>query len=437
MTSPRVLLIAEAANPDWVSVPLVGWSHAEALARGGNVHVVTQVRNREAILARGWKEGEDFTAIDSEAAARPIWHFERLLRRSTGLGWSVTTALAALPYYYFERLVWSRFGEAIRAGEYDLVHRLTPLSPTIPSTIAARCKAAGVPYVLGPLNGGVPWPSQFRAVQHREGEWLSYVRDAYKLLPAYRSTRANASAIIAGSQATLDQLPPSVRDRCVYIPENAVDPRRFSRQVEGEVGDVLRLSFVGRLVPYKGADMLLEAAAPLIRAGKVRIDILGDGPEMDRLVSLRSELAIEEGVELAGWVPHEQVQDRLVKSDVFAFPSVREFGGGVVLEAMSLGIVPLVLDYAGPRELVTDDCGFRVPLGSREEVVAGFRERIEALVSDPSGIRAMGARARERAFRLYSWEEKALQTRRVWRWVVGAEEKPSFGMPLTRTAAET
>lgn len=424
---PRVLLIAEAANPEWVSVPLVGWSLAKALRAVADVHVVTQVRNREAILRAGWLEGTEFTAIDTEHIARPLWKIAGWLRGGAGKGWTTVTAINALSYYNFEYQVWQRFGGQIARGAYDIVHRVTPLSPTTPSRIARKCQKAGVPFVLGPLNGGVPWPKEFDSARRAEREWLSYARNAYKWLPGYASTLRSASAIVVGSRSTQSEIPTRFQDKCVYVPENAVDPSRFSQRAAGYKSGPLRACFVGRLVPYKGPDMLLVAAAPLIRAGLLVVDIYGDGPMMPSLREFIEKEGLQDGVNLLGWVAHADLQVLMAKSHVFAFPSIREFGGGVVLEAMALGLVPVVVDYAGPGELVTSACGFKVPIGSREQIVDSFRAILASLLNRPDELEIKANSACKRVTDLFTWSVKAQQVGEVYKWVLGqTPTKPVF-----------
>jgi glycosyltransferase involved in cell wall biosynthesis len=422
MPRPSVLLIAEAANPDWVSVPLIGWSLAEALRGVADVHLVTQVRNRDAIARRGWVEGRDFTAIDTEAVTRPVWRATQALRLGQGAAWTLNTAVNSLMYPYFERRVWRRFGAEIRAGRFDLVHRITPLTPTAVSPIAAKCAGAGVPFVLGPLNGGVPWPAGFDAERRREREWLSYVRGAYKLKPGRgRMFRATA-AILAGSHHTAGEIPARYRDRTFWLPENAIDPARFHKRAAQDVSGRLRGCFIGRLVPYKGPDMLLEAAAPLLADGRLVLDIVGDGPMRADLEALAERLGVAGAVTFHGQVPHAGVQDIAVRANLLTFPSIREFGGGVVLEAMALGVVPMVVDYAGPGELVTGGTGIKVPIGPRARIVADLRAALERVAADPSGLPGMAARAHARAHDHFTWPAKARQIARVYGWVLGRQD---------------
>lgn len=430
----RVLVIAEAANPEWVSVPLVGWSLASALRGVANVHLVTQVRNRDAILRAGWREGEDFTAIDTEALAAPMYRAATLLRMGKGKGWTTVTALAALTYPYFERRVWQRFGADIRAGRFDIVHRVTPLSPTTVSPIARKCARVGVPFVVGPLNGGVPWPPGFDAERRREREWLSYVRGAYKALPGRRAMYGAASAILAGSRHTARELPKSAADKTFWLPENAIDPARFNR-VAGPPGNgALRAVFIGRLVPYKGADMLIEAAADALREGRLALDIIGDGPMRPALEAQAAAAGVADAVTFHGQLEHQSVQDVAARAQIFAFPSIREFGGGVVLEAMALGIVPVVVDYAGPGELVDDTVGFKVPIGPRSEIVKGFSAALDTILSDTGLLAARAVAARQRVSDHYTWSAKAAKVARVYDWVLGVEkDRPDLGLVRSRT----
>jgi glycosyltransferase involved in cell wall biosynthesis len=412
----RVLAIAEAANPEWVSVPLVGWSLASALRAHADVHIVTQIRNRDAFLRAGLKEGTDFTAIDSEAFAKPAWKLAEKLRMGEGKGWTMVQAINALSYPWFERLVWRAFGDSIKAGDWDIVHRITPLSPTIASPITAKVAKANVPFVIGPLNGGVPWPKGFEAERRGEKEWLSYVRSAYKLLPNRTATLKHASAILAGSRHTASEVPEQFQNKTLFLPENGIDPSRFNLTASPSTDTPLRGVFVGRLVPYKGASMLLNAARDLLISGKMVLDIVGDGPQRAELEALAAPMG--DAVTFHGWKAHQEVQDIMAKADCLTFPSIREFGGGVVLEAMALGLPPIVVDYAGPGELVSDAWGYKIPCGSKTEIERDLATLLTDLVADPAPLATKGKAAKARVESTFTWDQKARQILRAYDWAL-------------------
>jgi glycosyltransferase involved in cell wall biosynthesis len=428
---PRVLLIAEAANPEWSSVPLVGWSHARALAEVAGVHLVTQLRNREAILRAGLVETRDFTSIDSESVARPLHWIAQGLRGGSGLGWTTVSALSSLSYYRFEDLVWRRFRERLRNGEFDLVHRLTPLSPVTPSLLAGRCRRIGIPFVLGPLNGGLPWPAGFDRVRRQEHEWLSYLRSAYRLLPMNRSTLTDAAAVIAGSRSAWEQVINSCRSRCVYIPENAIDPARFPPPQLRRPSSGLKTVFLGRLVPYKGPDILLESAIPLIRARRLHLTFIGDGPMRPALEEVVRSEGLQEGVSFSGWIEQREVHRHLGEADVLGFPSIREFGGAVALEGMASGAVPIVVDYGGPGELVTEATGYRIGMGPRHQIMERLRATLHAIASDPAQLGPRREAGYRRVLTSFTWSAKARQVLEIYRWILGKRpDRPDFGMPF-------
>lgn len=424
-----MLLLAEQCNPEWTSVPLVSWYYYTALKKRADVHLVCQVRNKAALIRAGLQPDRDFTAIDSERVAAPMYRLASLIRGGKGKGWTTNMAMSIPSYYYFERLVWKLLGPAIRQGDFDVVHRLTPLSPALPSTLARRCRQAGVPFVVGPMNGGLPWPKGFGAVQAREKEWLSSVRSLGRYLPHWRSTYRNATCVISGSRTTWNELAGLAGERHVYMHRNGVDVSRFamtSRPGVENPNRPLELAFVGRLAPLKGCDMLLEAAAPFLRDGRIHLKMLGNGPDGDRLRALCHDLEIASSVEFLGQVPHADVAQHLSSADLFAFPSVREFGGAVVLEALACGVPVMVIDYGGPGELASKECGILIRLGSRSEIVRDLTNGIQRFVDDRSLLARFGEAGRRRVEQLFDWDVKARQLMSVYSWAVGLGERPSF-----------
>jgi glycosyltransferase involved in cell wall biosynthesis len=389
---------------------------------------VTQVRNREAILRAGLVEGQDFTAIDSEKVAGPAFRIGEMLSGGAGKGWTTKMVFNRFGRIYFERILWKLFEPRLRAKEFDVVHQLTPLSPTLPAKLATRCRAVGVPFVWGPLNGGLPWPKGFEAAMRNEREWLSKVRGLHTMLPGYASTRRNSSAILIGSMSTWSQMPERYRDKCLYLPENAIDPERFSITRSHRAAKPTRVVFLGRIVPYKGLDILIDAAEPMLRSGDVTIDVIGDGPQRPELEAMLASRSLP-GVRFLGHVGHDTLQQTLATFDVLGFPSIREFGGAVALEAMALGVVPIVPDYGGLGELVTDATGWRIPMGTRDELVTRFRATLSSIVADPSQVEERSPRALRRAREQFTWDAKAGSVIEVYEWLLGRRAKPQFAMP--------
>ena len=300
------------------------------------------------------------------------------------------------------------------------------MSPTSQSIIAKRLAKLSIPFVVGPLNGGVPWPRNFTNRQHAERDWLSHVRWLYKLMPGYRSTRRYSAAIIAGSKYTYGEMPRWTKEKCVYIPENGVDSERVKLPRDRVACRPLRAVFVGRLVPYKGADILLDAAAEYLRKGQLELHIVGDGPERPLLEAMVDRLGIRTGVRFHGWLPHVEAQERLRTCDFLALPSVREFGGGVVVEAMALGVTPIVADYAGPSELVDEKTGIRVPFHDKDSLVEGMRAAIGNVIRSPELLDELGAAARQKVSEKLTWEAKANQVIAVYDAVLAGTKNLNF-----------
>jgi glycosyltransferase involved in cell wall biosynthesis len=422
--SIRVLLIAEACNPTWTSVPLVGYNLARALASRPDlkITVATHIRNRDGLATSDLGRLAEIEFIDNEWIARPIYKLARLLRGGEQLGWTIDTALAWPSYVVFEHMVRQRFGRRLQRGDFELVHRATPLSPTAVSPLAAKTR---VPMIAGPLNGGLAWPKEFPDLIRREREWLVPLRNLYRLLPYHRSTYRHLAGVITASRSTAAEIPRHFHGLRFHLPENGVDPARFPiAERWPQPAGRFRFVTVGRLVPYKGLALTLEAIRQSPALRQCELVVIGDGPDRPLHEQFVREHGLQQCVSFRGQVAQSELAAQMRQSQVFVFPSLREFGGGVVLEAMACALPCIIVDYGGPAELVTEATGVKLPMRRREELVESLRIAMEKLAASPDKCRGMGAAAAADVADRHTWEAKARRVVEIYRTILTSWSSP-------------
>ncbi len=422
----RIVVLAPNCDPTEVSIPLVTYSHAAALAE---LHDVTLVLG-EAVEDRVRSAGAPFRSIDVIRMPTLQRVFDWGLRRVFRYNYASQT-LTAFRYPFaiaFEWCAWRQLRRRIFAGNFDVVLRLIPMSPALPSPFAFFLRKGPIPFVIGPLNGGLPFIQNFSQAQNHK-QWISSLRWLYRFLPFARSTYRHAAAILAASSQVCREFA-KYHDKLFFIPEPGVSASLCSGdRAETNLNAKIELIFVAGLTPNKGCDLALRGAAPLLRNGLARFTILGDGPERGRLEELTRLLEIDKAVCFCGWVSHDEVFKKLRSADVIVFPSVRDNGAGAIFEALACGVVPVVADFGGPGDIVHPRVGYKLPLTNESDFVAQMERTLTELARDRSLLERLREQGMSYAREHLTWDAKAVDTTKVLHWVLRRGPKPDLQPP--------
>jgi glycosyltransferase involved in cell wall biosynthesis len=160
-----------------------------------------------------------------------------------------------------------------------------------------------------------------------------------------------------------------------------------------------------------------------------RFTVVGDGPERNRLEQLTRSLGIQKAVSFCGWLSHAEVLSRLRSADVLVFPSVRDFGGGVVFEALAVGAVPVVVDFGGPGDIIHPEVGFKVPLTDESDIALEIEKILADLASNRDLVNRLRQHGMSYARDCLTWDAKAQSTTQVLNWAVRRGLKPDLPPP--------
>lgn len=197
-------------------------------------------------------------------------------------------------------------------------------------------------------------------------------------------------------------------DLQLFVPHN----KRLARKCLGLPMEQPALLFAGRLDPFKGPDLLLQAAAMMRVEAQIVIvggNITGEDEDLQKLRDLAQELHIDNRVHFLGAQPQQELPWFYSAADVTVVPSYHETFGLTAVEALACG-TPVVATRAGGLTTVVqhDETGFLVA-----RTPEAFAEHIDTLLCNPALCYSMSMKSRD-SIQLYSWHEVANKVQQLY-----------------------
>lgn len=219
--------------------------------------------------------------------------------------------------------------------------------------------------------------------------WHSDIVSQKLLLPFYRPLQnwliRRSTAIVGTTPVYLQQSPhlKLVQQKCIAIPigiQSLKPDTESVRSIRARFPGKILIYACGRLVPYKGMEYLVEAAATL--PDNFHVAIGGNGPLFRQLQTRIQELGLQERVTLLGYVPDEEMPGWFGVCDVFVLPSIMktEAFGIVQIEAMSLGkpVVATTIPGSGVSWVNKDGVsGINVPPQDAQALARAISEAVK------------------------------------------------------------
>jgi glycosyltransferase involved in cell wall biosynthesis len=180
------------------------------------------------------------------------------------------------------------------------------------------------------------------------------------------------------------------------------DRSRFQRRLSNS-GIPLKILWSGEMQSRKALPILLHA---LVKLSDVpfMLTVLGDGPQLARWKKLTERLGLGQRVTFLGRLPFTEAVAQMDQAELFCFPSLRDTSGNVVLEALAAGVPVLCFDHQGVGDIVTPECGVKLPVISPARAVEDWVRIIRELANDPTRMLRMSEAATQRA-RDFLWDK--------------------------------
>ncbi len=388
----------------------MGWGFIKALARLHDLWVITEQEKFQ-------HEIEDWTRTHPNSLENVRFFFIRKQRHRT------LRKIWPPSYYWFYKTWHLKAMELAKSLDrnigFDVLHQLNMVGFREPGYLW-RLEA---PFVWGPIGGFTQVPWRFLPMMGPQGCLYQLGYNTFNsahihmlIRPRLAAKRAGKGLIAATSDTAAKIRHYWGKEAHVMCEVGPPGPiaQTFSKRQPGEP---LRLVWSGRHVSHKALPLLLEAMAQAPRDLKWVLEILGNGIETAKWKRLAKDLGIFDHCVWHGWIPRQNALHILKTGHLFIITSLKDLTSTVIIEALSLGSPVICLDHCGFSDVVTPECGIKIPVTTPRKIARDIAVAITALSTNEMKRRKLAAGALRRANH-FSWEAKARRLAKIYHQVI-------------------
>lgn len=391
----KILINCYCCSPYRGSEPGMGWNFIINLAKFHELHVITEKVK--------WKpEVEKYFKEFPEQQENITFHFiskkrGRLLRKI----WP--------PSYYWFYKKWQEKALNLAVGldkkeNFDIIHQLNMVGYREPGYLWKLNK----PFVWGPIGGMNLTPWRMLPSMGWYGGIFYFSRNLLNLKQMHgkrvKECASKSNVIITATQDNHDKVKSLWGIDSEIIPEVGLLECSSAPVPQKRRNGKLKICWSGQHTPRKSLNLLIDALSLSNYKNDIEIHVIGEG-KCTKKWKRRAEKHQLPNVIWHGWIERNQAIKVMQSSHLFCITSLSDLTSTVLLEALSLGLPVIALNHCGFSNVITHQCGIKIPIHSEKQVVHDIAQAINYIYENEEDRVNLAKGAFERA-KEFSWENK-------------------------------
>ncbi len=398
----RVLASVFACGPDWGSEVGTGWGWIVALSRYCELDVIVEKGFEKAIEDRKNVFANRYT---------PTFHYIDIGDRARKYFWEQGNWQFYRYYRVWQKAAYECARSLINRKPFDIVHQLGMIGFREPGYLWGL--EGNFKYVWGPVGGmgELPWrflpllgvTTGFKYLIKNIINWFQE-----RFLWRVKRALSRADCVLSATVENQYVLRTVYGVDAVVLNETGADLSEIAASRPVNEKGRLTVVWCGVMEGRKALNLGLYAFRLLQDRGvSIHFDIIGGGHRETAWHKLATKL----GLKTCRWhgrLPHAEVRKIMRRADVMLITSIREGTPHVLLEGLECGLPIICHDTCGMGSVVTDSCGYKIPLESPRASIRHFAKVLADLNNDRQHLKILSDGALLRAGEL-SWDNKAKQ----------------------------